>query len=243
MGILDFLFNRESDDDDAVIETVQKNKDARSYKKIMQPYQPRGLKILFIADTHGVLRDNVKQIIQDSDTEYNAVIFLGDHGTEEITQIKSYLTPDVPCYGITGNHDQKDLYTIPECSYVEDVGFKVFDIEGIKIAAFPGSIRYKNAPERCMYTQHEFTEAIKNMPAADIAIGHAGCYQESDLFERMQINEYGTNAHEGIAAITEYIERNKIPIYIHGHLHNPEEKILRNGTRDICLYGAQIIEV
>lgn len=189
-------------------------------------YTPKGVKALFIADTHGFVSDEVRDAFE---LEYDVVIFLGDHGGELEDLV--YLAGNHPCYGILGNHDEKDLYNYHR--KIKYIGNRVTNIQGIKVAAFDGGPRYKMSARKCLYTQEEMETIAEHMPAADICISHANPYNEASR----------DVAHEGFKGILNYLETNSIPLHIYGHLHNPSETILPCNTKSICVYPYAIIEI
>lgn len=202
-----------------------------SSKETHLDYSPKGIRVLFISDTHDYLTEDIKFDILTQN--YDAVICLGDHG-RELEYISKYVPEQIPIYGILGNHDLKDTYE--QYPRIQNVGNTVFTLSAgdnkITIAAFEGSFKYKDVSNAPLYTQEEYKSIISKLPGADICIGHPAPYD-------------GTNAacasHQGIYAITEYLDKYNVPIYIHGHLHEPGTSYLKNGTKDICVYQDKII--
>ena len=56
-------------------------------------------------------------------------------------------------------------------------------------------------------------------------------------------NQILQNTIDGLKGITECIYRNHIPLHIHGHLHEDNEEILKNGTKSIGIYKVRCIEI
>ncbi len=83
-----------------------------------------------------------------------------------------------------------------------------------------------------MYAQEELSVRSATYPHADIVFSHAGPAPSG----------YNNIAHQGFRAITDYIYKNHIPYCIHGHYHDPQERTLSNGCKDICVYQCQLIE-
>lgn len=61
-------------------------------------------------------------------------------------------------------------------------------------------------------------------------------------FENKLLKQYG-DAHDGLKGITQYIYKNHIPLHIHGHLHEENEEILKNGTKSIGVYKVKVLEI
>jgi len=188
-------------------------------------YAQHGVRILFIADTHGFFAKEEIQQLQTCTAD--AIILLGDHGAEKFA-VEDIIGDRIPMYGILGNHDRFSAYS-PEndIRYIRHIGGAVTNIGGLRIAAFDGSFRYKQSPEYCQYTQEEMRAIAAGLPPADICIAHADAWDGEPL---------RGECHDGMMGITEYIERHHIPVFIHGHIHETSEKILRSGCRDICLH-------
>lgn len=190
------------------------------------PYTPRGIKVLFIADTHGCVTEDVRNAFEK---DYDIAIFLGDHGGELEDMV--YLAGQHPCYGLLGNHDEKDLYNYHR--KIKHIGNRVTGIQGIKVAAFDGGPRYSESVRRCQYTQEEVERLALTMHAADICISHSNPYNEASL----------DMAHRGFKGISTYLEKFSIPLHIYGHMHTASETVLPWKTMSICVFPYAIIEI
>lgn len=84
-----------------------------------------------------------------------------------------------------------------------------------------------------MYSHEESITIADSMEKADILISHD---------KPFTTKQYG-DAHDGLKGITKYIYKNHIPIHIHGHIHQENQEILKNGTTSICLYKVKYIEL
>lgn len=189
-----------------------------------------GIKILFIADTHGMLnyeKDIVNYLSELN--EYDCCILLGDHSTNDIRLIKDIIKTD-KIFGVLGNHDGWNLYKDNE---IENINRKVIEIKGVKIAGLGGSYKYKNSNDYAMYSHEESIKIADEIQEADILVSH----------DRPYIKEQYGESHDGLKGITEYIYKNHVPIHIHGHIHEESEEILKNGTKSICLYGVKLLEI
>lgn len=188
------------------------------------------LKLLFITDTHNCLtydKETLEYIKNVKDYDY--CILLGDHSAEDLYEITKIIPNEKLC-GVLGNHDSWEKYK----EYgINNIDGKVIDINGVRIAGISGSFKYKNSDQYALYTHEESIEIANNMQEADIFVSHDKAFTEK---------QYG-DAHDGLKGITHYIYKNKIPLHIHGHLHEESENILKNGTKSICLYKAKLINL
>ncbi len=193
-------------------------------------FKKYGLKILFIADTHNCLNSNseVLQYIKNQ-LDYNYCILLGDHSGNDLAEILKVVPHDKIC-GIPGNHDSWQKYEQYE---INNINGKVLNINGVRIAGIGGSYKYKNSIEYALYTHEESIELADKLEDADILVTH----------DKPFIEDKHNPAHDGLKGITKYIYKNHIPLHIHGHLHEENEQILKNGTKSICVYMAKLIEI
>ena len=188
------------------------------------------LKILFVADTHDCIEhDNETQEVIKQTDKYNYCILLGDHSANDLNYILKII-PKEKVFGILGNHDSWEKYDEFE---IENIDGKIKIINNKKIAGISGSFKYKDSNNYALYTHEESIEIAEKMGEADILISH-----DKPFLER----KYG-DAHDGLKGVTLYLYKNKIPIHIHGHIHQESENILKNGTKSFCLYKAKILEI
>lgn len=188
------------------------------------------VKILFITDTHDCLtyeKDTLEFI--KNIKEYDACILLGDHSAKDLEEILK-IVPNNKIYGVLGNHDSWDKYKVHN---INDINGKVVHIKGMKVAGIGGSYKYKTTNQYSMYSHEESITIADSMEEADILISHD---------KPFTTKQYG-DAHDGLKGITKYIYKNHIPIHIHGHIHQENQEILKNGTTSICLYKVKYIEL
>ena len=188
------------------------------------------LKILFITDTHNCLKNNneVLNYIKKQNN-YDYCILLGDHSASDLEEILKIIPHNRIC-GVLGNHDSWEKYN----NYgIDNINGNIVNINGVKIAGIGGSFKYKNIEDYVLYTHEESIEIANKMEAADILVTHDKAFTQDNH----------NPAHDGLKGITEYIYKNHIALHIHGHLHEENEQILKNGTKSICLYMAKIIEL
>lgn len=188
-----------------------------------------GINWLFIADTHGRLSRKMIDDITIRSGDCSSVILMGDHSRRDVEDILWVIPEDRPVYGLLGNHDGYDLY---EDTKVLPLGNGVHMIDGISVAAFNGGVKYKNS-QTCMYSQEEMLALSEKLPGANICLSHSNPYIKED-------KDY---AHVGFMGITEYVYRRKIPLLIHGHLHEAMDYRLLNGCRVIGMYGVRSVTV
>ena len=186
------------------------------------------VKLLIIADTHGTLNENeFREFI--SNNYYDFCIMIGDHYNRDIEIILKYIDKNRLC-GLLGNHDYNYLSDYD----IFNLNGKVIQVNDVSILGMQGSFKYKsvNFPS---FTEEESINFFKDKPSVDILISHD-----------RKLDPYKVNkdpAHQGLIGITNYIYKNKIPIHIHGHIHDNYEKSMLNGTKEISVFGYKIIDI
>lgn len=218
-NILNKIFNRNKTYEDLLLKQYGKANELKKYN----------LKILFIADTHDCLRNDTTSIDVIKKSNYDYCILLGDHSPNDLDIILEIVPLEKIC-GILGNHDGWEKYSIYG---IKDINGKVIDIKGVKIAGLSGSYKYKNSNDYALYNHEESIEIVNKMRIADIFISHDKPFTEDNH----------NPAHDGLKGVTEYIYKNHIPLHIHGHIHIPGESILKNGTKSICLFNVNLLEL
>ena len=185
------------------------------------------ISLLVIADTHGTLdEDKFKQYLENK--QYDICIMLGDHYNRDIDIILRYVDKS-KIYGIKGNHDYDYLsdYSIP------NINGKIIEINGVKILGMEGSFKYKPV-DFPSFTQEESITFLENKPKVDILVTHDKKFDYEKLKDP---------AHQGLIGITNYVFKNKIPVHIHGHIHEPYIKKMINGTTEHSVFGYEIIKI
>lgn len=183
--------------------------------------------LLVISDTHGTLdEDTFKHFLENK--HYDICILLGDHYSRDINIILRYIDKS-KIYGIKGNHDYDYLseYNIP------NINGNIIEIKGIKILGMEGSFKYKPV-DFPSFTQEESITFLENKQKVDILVTH------DKKFDPEKIKD---PAHQGLIGITNYLFKNKIPIHIHGHIHEPYTKKMINGTTEYSIFGYEIIKI
>lgn len=178
------------------------------------------MKILCFADLHHRSSNYFKCLSDISNKDFDIVISLGDNSYYDFLEIKNYINKNI--YGILGNHDS--FRTLEE-SEIINIHKKSILIKSFNISGYQGSCKYKKGyfPSS---TQEESIEILNKMPKSDILISHEGPYLL-----------YGNElSHCGLQGITNYINKNKPLLNIHGHYHkNIKTEI--NNTTVVSVYG------
>lgn len=185
------------------------------------------ISLLVIADTHGTLNeDEFKQYI--SNKQYDICIMLGDHYNRDIDIILRYVDKS-KIYGIKGNHDYDYLsdYSIPNNNG------NIIEINGVNILGMEGSFKYKPV-DFPSFTQEESINFLEDKPKVDILVTHDKKFDYEKLKDP---------AHQGLIGITNYLFKNKIPVHIHGHIHEPYMKKMINGTTEYSVFRYEIIKI
>ncbi len=186
----------------------------------------KGLDILVLADTHGVIiNDLLRNKIK---TEPDLIIILGDLYYQNLESFFAvydamYPTSSVKILGVLGNHDDKDLFSFFPRIINMDGKEEDFIIKGTKIsiAGLAGSIRYKYSDHYVLRTHKESEEILDPLPKADLLITH-----DKPCFEKPEGSEYDylcTDAHAGLYGIGKYIMEKKPQLVLHGHTHKPSK--------------------
>lgn len=185
------------------------------------------ISLLIISDTHGTLDEN-KFCDYIKNKKYDACIMLGDHYNRDIEIIVRNIEK-TKLYGLKGNHDYDYLsdYDIP------DINGKILTINGIKILGMEGSFKYKPV-DFPSFTQEGSINFLTDKEKVDILISH------DKKFDYQKMKD---PAHQGLIGITDYLFKNKIPVHIHGHIHEPYKKEMLNGTLEYSIFGYELIEV
>ena len=186
------------------------------------------IKFIIIADTHGSLQEESLKLFLSQHNIYDACILLGDYSYQDISIILKYI-PREKIYALLGNHDG---------NYIQDYNLtnlngNIFTINSVKILGIQGSYRYKNASFPS-FSEKESIEFLKDKEKVDILFSHDAPFGLSG------INDI---AHQGLFGINYYLYKNQVPICIHGHVHTPYVKHMKNGTLVRCCYLLEYIEL
>lgn len=164
-----------------------------SYKTNLAP--SKSLSFICITDCHNTLqykgiRYRALQVIKDK--HIDCVFLLGDNSYSDIRTVHS-LFVNIPIYTILGNHDNSSLLENLEREFnITDIHNKTLIINDI---SFIGWGMNKDLEKG-------------NIVASDILLTHDAAFNKFNQF------------HEGSKEILEYIQKNRTPLHIHGHIHN-----------------------
>ena len=226
MGVMRFLEWLHNNNNDNI------NSDIVDEKKLLKMYGKcdsikSKLELLIISDTHGTLHEDEFSSYVASNN-YDLCIMLGDHYNRDIDIIVRYIDRS-KLYGLMGNHDYNylDDYSIP------NLNGKIIEKNGIKILGMEGSFKYKPV-DFPSFTQEESIEFLDKYPKVDILVSHD---------RKFDPTKQRDPAHQGLIGITKYLYKNKIPIHIHGHIHDDYESTMLNGTKEYSIFGFKKIVV
>lgn len=187
------------------------------------------IKLLLISDTHGDLSLETKlQCFLKSIKEYDLCCILGDISDNDYKIILE-VVPKNKIVALLGNHDR---YGLIEEKGLYNLNGKTIKVNGLTIGGIEGSFKYKDE-HFPSFTHEESISFIKKLPKVDILLSHDKPYI---------YNNYDP-VHDGLKGITKYIYENKVPINIHGHIHESYQKILKNGTIEKSAYLVELIEI
>ena len=201
-------------------ESTLKNNGINSFEK--------DISLLVIADTHGDLvlnKDMQNKIINQ---KYDMCCILGDIHNYDFEIILKYI-PREKIIAILGNHDKFDL--LKEHG-LDDFNGKVININGIKIGAIHGSFKYKDE-KFPSFTHEESINFLSKMPYVDILLSH----------DKPLTFDYKDPVHDGLKGITKFLYERRVPINIHGHIHQSYLNELKNGTQVKSVYCVELIKI
>lgn len=188
----------------------------------------KNINLLIIADTHNSLIYDTSFLQALDIDDIDVCILLGDHSAQDIECILKFI-PKEKIYGLLGNHDtHNDL----EFYNIKNIHATTIEIKGVKIAGFQGCIKYKENSKAPLYSQEESLEISNNFSEVDILVSH-------DTYFTSPSN---SPAHDGLQGITKAIYSCKIPIHIHGHLHEEAQTQLLNDTTSYSVYGCKLLK-
>lgn len=186
------------------------------------------LRALAISDTRPNFGDRTLADVV-SHHGIDLVITVGDLHRTDIAGIDQISVPSV---GVYGNHCDR--------RYLEDLSIvnlqlSKVDIRGVTFTGLEGCVRYKEGTQDALYTQSEYSNLARQLPAADVLVTH--CPPRG-------INDHPADpAHVGITALRSWIDAARPRVLIHGHTH-PQVPITSYGaTRIEYVYGARLLTI
>ena len=184
------------------------------------------IKILFISDTHGDLSLNKKLQNKILKAKFDICCILGDIHDYDYEFILNNISKE-NIVALLGNHDRK---TLIDEKGVKNLNGNIININGIKIGGIQGCHTYKE--EFCpSFTHEESIGFLDRLDKVDILISH----------DKPFTYDYKDNVHDGLKGITYYLYKNNVPYNVHGHLHNTDLLILKNGSKSIGIYGCEVL--
>lgn len=196
------------------------------------------MNVLSVADLHWELSRKEMELLQSANGTCQLCVLLGDIPLDQMELISRYV--QLPTVGVLGNHDERGL--LGRAGF-RDIHGKSVQVSGAMVAGIGGSTRYKDDPDRPMYTQAEslaVEEHLEKQPPADILICH------SSPFDR-----HADAAHRGFRSISRYMRRVRPAYVIHGHDHGESLSqrhylLPRNGRSEVsvlCTYRVHVHEL
>lgn len=214
------MFFRKKRKEEPDYEKTLKNNGINSFEK--------DISLLVIADTHGDLALNKEMQKKIMNQKYDVCCVLGDIHDYDFKIILKHI-PKEKIIAILGNHDRFSLLS----EYgLDDYNGKVIDINGVKIGAIQGSYKYKDESFPS-FTHEESIKFLDRMPYVDILLSH----------DKPLTFDYKDPAHDGLKGITKYLYDKKVPINIHGHIHQSYLNTLKNGSQIKGVYCVEMITI
>ena len=189
------------------------------------------MRLLIITDLHSFSDDEYKTLCKVSD--YDACFCLGDIDVVDLRVIRNAVQGKI--YALNGNHDGWD--TSSSVAGVKDMHGKLFNLGDLTFIGMQGAFKYTDCRWRCMYSQPEASEVIKNFPKADILFSHSPP-KRGLLFERVGsksgLSAWETDNSESVTQYISDVTEHELDEYLSAHPYVRESEItlenLRCGT-------------
>lgn len=193
------------------------------------------MNVLAISDLHWDLSSAEVARIRDANASCQLCVLLGDIPLDQLRVIAENMA--LPTVGILGNHDAVGLL---DKAGIRDIHGKSVSVTGLQVAGIGGSPRYKDDPDRPMYSQREslaVEESLEAQAPADITICHSAPYDRR-----------ADAPHRGFKSITRYMRRVRPAYVIHGHDHDDtvaRKRYLlpRNGRTSVTVIGTYRVHI
>jgi len=187
------------------------------------------MKILAVSDQ--VENRLYSPLLQETFGDVNLLIGCGDLPYEYLEYMVTLM--HVPVYYVPGNHDPaySEMLSEAHAAGCRNIDLGTARCEGVLLAGFGGSIRYRPGAVN-QYTQGEaFLRAARLAPALlrnrqtygralDILISHSPPFG---------IHDDDSSAHRGLKAINWLLRWTRPRFHLHGHLHDMRRN-LKPGT-------------
>lgn len=170
----------------------------------------------------------------------DALISLGDFSSGPAAVIGRAGAPFTA--GVYGNHCTQDY--MPANGIVNLVGDRsspsrrgTLQLPGhrdVSVLAVQGCVRYKPDLDDMLFTQTEYSAALDTIGPAELVITHS---------PPAGINDAEDAAHQGIAALREWVDRHQPRWLLHGHTYENPERSQYGNTEIIYVHGHAVIEL
>lgn len=149
-----------------------------------------------------------------------------------------------PCMGVYGNHCTADY--MPEHGIFDLIGDRGLPArrttlsrlsgmsDAVSVLAAQGCVKYKQPAGDVLFTQEQYADAIEHLPAADLVLTHC---------PPAGINDGLDDAHRGIIALREWVDRHRPRWIMHGHTYGNQEVSTYSGTTVFWINGAAVIDI
>lgn len=132
-----------------------------------------------------------------------------------------------------GKSDKINGYVSLLINDIPNINRQIININGVKILGMEGSFKYKPV-DFSPFTQEDSITFLSEKEKVEILITH------DKKFDPEKVKD---PAHQELIGITDYLFKNKIPVHIHGHIHEPYKKQMLNGTTEYSILGYELIEI
>jgi uncharacterized protein len=140
--------------------------------------------------------------------EIDVVLCLGDLSHADLQPLER---ARVPKLGVHGNHDDGDEFT---GLGIEDVHLRRIELGGLCFGGFSGSHEYgRHVGEQFTWSQKQAGKLLRRFGRVDVLLAHSPPLGVNDDAE--------DPAHVGLAALRDYVERERPTMLLHGHTYPP----------------------
>lgn len=199
------------------------------------------MKILFVSDTHGELKERFKSI---NFTGVELIVFLWDNETDDLELFRNI---DIKKVWFFGNHTPREKTRIKIDIFkefeIEDISWREFKFNGVKFFGIPGEMKYIIYEEilkwqsviPSMDTSKTYIQDMKSKieilqkSKPDIILSHFPAFGIMDKPKDF--------AHRWLHFLSEYINTNSPKYLIHGHLHMDKSvKVNKTKVQQVFMY-------
>jgi Icc-related predicted phosphoesterase len=155
------------------------------------------------------------------------VVLLGDIYHTDAKEIDDMYS--CPKIGIYGNHDAETEWSKTNIQLIHK---DRYTLNGITFAGFGGCPRYNRKPNQ--FDEEQCFEFMNTLEKVDVFIAHSNPVYKPSNFQN--------DAHRGFQPFNDYIEEKQPKYFIHGHLHEPTIKKVKD-TEIYCVYPFMKLEI